>query len=233
MNVEFCEHDWPGTGCKECREEREAADRAMIDQKTIDHVGRESFAEALKIIEGLAESYSAIFTAHKDPGIWYSSAMEFIARHQEAPAPAPNVAGQKELLLRARGAVAQYNATHKSNGGLRHLSDLLTDLDTAIAATHPQTKEDAYDPQKLAADHMFAAGLSREKAEAIALTLSRTIGFAARGPSSGTESKVQGYVKPSGESFGYAWKTCAKSDPGARAFYFDPPFDSNREGENR
>jgi hypothetical protein len=24
-NVEFCEHDWPGSGCKECRAQREAA----------------------------------------------------------------------------------------------------------------------------------------------------------------------------------------------------------------
>ena len=61
--------------------------------------GEESFAEALKIIEGLAESYSAIFTAHKGPGTWYASAMEFIARHQEAHAPQPktHVNGERKF----------------------------------------------------------------------------------------------------------------------------------------
>lgn len=33
-NVEFCEHDWPGSGCKKCAEER--AVQKEIDEKRYD-----------------------------------------------------------------------------------------------------------------------------------------------------------------------------------------------------
>jgi hypothetical protein len=30
-NVEFCEHDWPGSGCAECRSARESAQLECVE----------------------------------------------------------------------------------------------------------------------------------------------------------------------------------------------------------
>lgn len=47
-NVEFCEHDWPGSGCDKCRAEREKS--KLVCEET------RPFTESLATDQTIAES---------------------------------------------------------------------------------------------------------------------------------------------------------------------------------